>query len=270
MDKYTTGEVAAMVGGELRGSPEVMVSGISTDSRHVHQPEASLFVAIRGDRHDGHSFISELSERGINAFIVEELPTSPARDISFILVKDSLKALQELAAAHRDRHGCRVIGITGSNGKTIVKEWINQVLSPDQKIARSPRSYNSQIGVPLSVLLLEENTGTGIFEAGISRTGEMFRLEAIIRPSIGIFTNIGEAHQEGFSDIEEKLGQKLILFKDAVKIIYCSEHEVVHNHIRKLFKAERLFTWSFGEDSDVSASKQEGTGDETILDITLR
>ena len=158
MDKYTTGEIADMVGGELRGSTEEVIRGISTDSRTVHQPEASLFVAIRGDRHDGHSFIPELTERGIRAFLVEELPASPDRNASFILVKDSLKALQELAAAHRNRHGCRVIGITGSNGKTIVKEWINQALSPDQKIVRSPKSYNSQIGVPLSVLLLESNT----------------------------------------------------------------------------------------------------------------
>jgi len=269
MDKYTTGEIAAMVGGELRGSPDEVISGISTDSRNVHQPEATLFVAIRGDRHDGHSFISELSERGIQAFLVEELPPSPAGTAYFILVKDSLKALQALAAAHRNRHGCRVIGITGSNGKTIVKEWINQALSPDQKIVRSPKSYNSQIGVPLSVLLLEQNTETGIFEAGISRTGEMHRLETIIRPSIGILTNIGEAHQEGFKDIEEKLSQKLILFKDASKIIYCSGQDMVNNIIRKQFKAEKLFTWSFGKDSEVRASKQEDTGDETILDITF-
>jgi alanine racemase len=267
MDKYTTGEIAAMVGGELRGSPEEVIRGISTDSRTVHQPEATLFVAIRGDRHDGHSFISELTERGIRAFLVEELPSSPDRNASFILVKDSLKALQELAAAHRNRHGCRVIGITGSNGKTIVKEWINQAMSPDQKIVRSPKSYNSQIGVPLSVLLLEPDTETGIFEAGISRTGEMIKLEAIIRPSIGIFTNIGEAHQEGFKDIQEKLRQKLILFKDASKIIYCSEQDVVNNVIGKQFKAEKLFTWSFGKESEVRVLKREETGDGTMLDI---
>ncbi len=269
MDKYTTGEIAVMVGGELRGSPEEVISGISTDSRTIHQPEASLFVAIRGDRHDGHSFISELTERGIKAFLVEELPTSPARDASYILVKDPLKALQELAAAHRKRHGCRIIGITGSNGKTIVKEWINQALSPDQKIVRSPKSYNSQIGVPLSVLLLEPSTETGIFEAGISRPGEMIRLESIIRPSIGIFTNIGEAHQEGFKDIEEKLRQKLILFKNASKIIYSSEQDVVNKVVGKQFKAEKLFTWSFGKESDVRVLKGEDAGDGTMLDITF-
>ena len=145
MVKYTTGEIAAMVGGELRGSPEELICGISTDSRTVHQSEANLFVALRGDRHDGHSFISELTERGIKAFLVEELPLSPAGKTTYILVKESLKALHDLAEAHRCRHGCRVIGITGSNGKTIVKEWINQAISTDQKIVRSPKSYNSQL-----------------------------------------------------------------------------------------------------------------------------
>ncbi len=267
MEKYTTGEIAAMVGGELRGSPEEVIRSISTDSRTIHQPEATLFVALRGDRHDGHSFISELAVRGIKAFLVEELPESPEGNVSYILVKESLKALHELAVAHREKHCCRVIGITGSNGKTCVKEWINQALSPDQKIVRSPKSYNSQIGVPLSVLLLEPDTETGIFEAGISRTGEMCHLELIIRPSIGIFTNIGEAHQEGFSDIEEKLRQKLILFKNASKIIYCRDQDVVNQVIEKQFKAENLFTWSFGKESDVRVSKSQETGDGTMLDI---
>jgi len=269
MEKYTTGEIAAMVGGELRGSPEEVIRSISTDSRTIHQPEASLFVALRGDRHDGHSFISELAVRGIKAFLVEELPESPAGNASFILVKDSLKALHEMARAHRGRHGCRVIGITGSNGKTIVKEWISQVLSPDQKIVRSPKSYNSQIGVPLSVLLLEPDTETGIFEAGISQTGEMANLESIIRPSIGIFTNIGEAHQEGFNDIEEKLRQKLILFKNASKIIYCREQDLVSHVLEKQFKAEKLFTWSYGKESDVRTSKPQDTGDGTMLEIAF-
>jgi alanine racemase len=269
MDKYTLGEIAAMVGGELRGSTGEVISGINTDSRTLHQPEAILFVAIKGDRHDGHSFISELTERGIQAFLVEELPASPAGNASFILVKDSLKALQKLAAAHRSRHGCRIIGITGSNGKTIVKEWTNQALSPDQKIVRSPKSYNSQLGVPLSVLLLDQDTETGIFEAGISRPGEMVKLEAIIRPSIGIFTNIGEAHQEGFLDMDEKLEQKLILFKDASKIIYCSDQDEVNNIMVKWFRADRLFSWSFDKESQVRVSRREETGDRTLLDVTF-
>lgn len=269
MDKYTTAEIAAMVGGELLGSPEELICDISTDSRTIHQHQATLFVAIRGERHDGHSYISGLTDRGIKAFLVEELPASPAVDASFILVKDSLQALQGLAAAHRSRHGCRVIGITGSNGKTIVKEWINQALSPDQHIVRSPKSYNSQVGVPLSVLLLDQHTETGVFEAGISRPGEMIRLEAMIRPNIGIFTNIGEAHQEGFKDIEEKIRQKFILFKHASKIIYCSDQDEVNSNIGKQFRAEKLFTWSFGKDSDVRVSRSEGTGDDTRLDVTF-
>jgi alanine racemase len=270
MDKYTTGEIAAMVGGELRGSPGESISSISTDSRTIHFAEATLFVAIRGERHDGHSFVPGLIERGFPAFLVEELPVSGSGAATFILVKDSLEALQGLAAAHRSRHDCRVIGITGSNGKTIVKEWINQALSPDQKIVRSPKSYNSQIGVPLSVLLLDQNAETGVFEAGISRPGEMINLEAIIRPSIGIFTNIGEAHQEGFFDLVEKLEQKLILFKNASKIIYCSNQEAVHSIIRKRYNARKLFAWSFGKESEVRAFRQEETGEGTYLNITYR
>ena len=227
-----------------------------------------LFVAIRGDRHDGHSFVPELIERGIRAFLVEELPACGTATSSFILVKDSLEALQGLAAAHRSRHNCRVIGITGSNGKTIVKEWINQALSPDQKIVRSPKSYNSQIGVPLSVLLLDQHAETGVFEAGISLPGEMVKLEAIIRPSIGIFTNIGEAHQEGFLDVAEKLEQKLILFKNASKIIYCSDQEAVHSIIRRRYSAGKLFAWSFGKESEVRVSRKEETAEGTLLDIT--
>ncbi len=270
MDNYTIKEIASMVGGELTGSPEELIHGISTDSRTIHQPEATLFVAIRGDRHDGHSFISALIDRGIRAFLVQELPSPLETNVSFILVKDTLKALQALAAAHRSRYECRVIGITGSNGKTIVKEWINQALSPDQKITRSPKSYNSQIGVPLSVLLMDEDTETAVFEAGISRPREMTKLEAIIRPDIGIFTNIGEAHQEGFQDLEYKLKQKLILFNDSSKIIYCNDQAMVERVIKKRFSQQKLFSWSFGKDSNVKVSKREETGEGTLLDITCR
>jgi alanine racemase len=269
MDQYTTGEIAAMLGAQRVGPAGEVISSISTDSRTLHKPEATLFVAIRGDRHDGHAFIPGLAERGIKAFLVEEIPDSPDPDASFILVGDTLKALQDLAALHRSRHDCRIIGITGSNGKTIVKEWIHQVLSPDEKVVRSPKSYNSQLGVPLSVLLLEDQTETGIFEAGISRPGEMIRLASIIRPDIGIFTNIGQAHQEGFRDTEEKLKEKLILFKDVSWLIYCSDQRVVDACIRQRFSQERLFTWSFGKEGKVRASLREVTGDGTLFDVTF-
>ena len=269
MDAYTTGEIAAMIGAQLVGPAGEVIRSISTDSRTLYKPEATLFVAIRGDRHDGHAFIPELAERGVKAYLVEEIPDSPDPDTSLILVKDTLKALQDLAAVHRGRHDCRIIGITGSNGKTIVKEWIHQVLSPDLNIVRSPKSYNSQIGVPLSVLLLDSQTETGIFEAGISRPSEMIRLANIIRPDIGIFTNIGEAHQEGFRDTEEKLNEKLILFQGVSRLIYCSDQYMVAAHIRQRFSRERLFSWSFGKESDVMASLRDVTADGTLLDITF-
>jgi alanine racemase len=269
MDQYTTGEMAAMLGAQLVGTAGEVIRTISTDSRTLHKPEATLFVALRGDRHDGHAFIPGLAERGIKAFLVEEIPASPEPGTSFILVGDTLKALQDMAAAHRNRHDCRIIGITGSNGKTIVKEWIHQVLSPDQKIVRSPKSYNSQIGVPLSVLLLDRQTETGIFEAGISRPGEMIRLASIIRPDIGIFTNLGEAHQEGFQDTREKLGEKLLLFQGVSRLIYCGDQDMVAALIGQRFSRERLFSWSFGKESDVRVSRRDVTRDGTVLDVNF-
>jgi alanine racemase len=268
MDSYTAEEIAALVGGELQGPPGEQVRGISTDSRTLHKSASVLFVALRGENHDGHSFIPGLTDRGIKTFLVEEIPANPSATASYIRVRDSLKALQDLAAAHRSRHSCPVIGITGSNGKTIVKEWVHQALSPDRKITRSPKSYNSQIGVPLSVMLLDPDTETGLFEAGISQPGEMERLAYIIRPEIGIFTNIGEAHQEGFRDLEEKLAEKLILFKDASRIIYCRDQEAVHRAMVERFGPDRLFSWSFGKEGHVRADRLEGGGNGTAVEVT--
>jgi UDP-N-acetylmuramyl pentapeptide synthase len=172
--KYSLQEIAEITGGDLRGSSSEIISRISIDSRTIFQPEGILFLAIRGERHDGHKYIPELSDRGVKAFLVQELPSKKDLLIpgtGFILVGDPLKALQVLAAHHRETHKSRVIGITGSNGKTIVKEWVHQAFSPDMQVVRSPKSYNSQVGVPLSVLLMEEKTKMAVFEAGISQPG---------------------------------------------------------------------------------------------------
>ncbi|MCK4751327.1 MAG: alanine racemase, partial [Bacteroidales bacterium] len=184
---------------------------------------------------------------------------------SFILVGDPLKALQILAAHHRKRYKAGVIGITGSNGKTIVKEWVHQALSPDRQVVRSPKSYNSQVGVPLSVLLLEENTEMAVFEAGISLPAEMEKLQNIILPEIGIFTNIGEAHQEGFRDREQKIMEKIRLFQECRTIIYCLDHEDVDQLMSRQFPDDRLFTWTFGEGGDVQAEYFENkTADASL------
>jgi len=179
-----------------------------TDSRQVMVPEQSIFFAIRGERHDGHQFIGDVYEKGVRQFVVEQTAlTTEFRaslgdytDATFLEVANSLQMLQQWAAAHRAQFQLPVIGITGSNGKTIVKEWLAQLLSVDYVVARSPKSYNSQVGVPLSVKQLNETHTLGIFEAGISKPHEMQVLEPIIRPTIGIFTNIGTAHDERISE----------------------------------------------------------------------
>ncbi|MFC2112148.1 bifunctional UDP-N-acetylmuramoyl-tripeptide:D-alanyl-D-alanine ligase/alanine racemase, partial [Bacteroidota bacterium] len=268
--KYNLQEISDIVGGDLMGSFTEEVTRISIDSRTIYQPEGILFIAIRGERHDGHKFIAELLERGISAFMVQELPAKELLELpgkSFILVEDPLRAMQDLAAHHRANNKAEVIGITGSNGKTIVKEWVHQVLSTDRQVVRSPKSYNSQVGVPLSVLLLEKDTSLGIFEAGISRPGEMENLQKMIRPEIGIFTNIGEAHQEGFSNRAEKIIEKIKLFKDCKVLIYSGDQEDVDSQIKRQFPPERLLTWTFGQDGDVRVERTEDQGNGTQFRI---
>ena len=183
------------------------------DSRKVGNAAQALFVAISTPRRDGHDFIRNAYEKGVRNFLVhEEVPVDSYPGSNFLLVKNTLQALQQMVANYRKQFDIPVIGITGSNGKTIVKEWLYQLLCDDYRIVRSPKSYNSQIGVPLSVWLLEEDNDLAIFEAGISQPGEMEALEKIIQPRIGIFTNIGEAHSEGFLNQRQKINEKLVLF----------------------------------------------------------
>ncbi len=210
--KYTLTHIANIVGSSSL-VPGNAVDYLLLDSRKVYSPSSSLFFALKGLRRDGHQFIAELYKKGVRSFVVsEEQDATMYLNASFIFVADTLKALQQLAIYHRSRFAFPVIGITGSNGKTIVKEWLYQLLHEDYNIARSPKSYNSQIGVPLSVWQMDEHHTLGIFEAGISQPGEMEKLETIIRPTVGILTNIGEAHNEGFTDKEQKLSEKLKLF----------------------------------------------------------
>ncbi len=268
---YSLKEIAEICNGEVFGTGNYRVNRISIDSRTIYQAGEVLFVAIRGDRHDAHQYIPELIQRGIRSFMVQELPVMENTGEfapSFLLVKDPLSALQTLAAHHRSTNEAMVIGVTGSNGKTIVKEWVFQVLSADNRTVRSPKSYNSQVGVPLSVLLLEEDTKTAIFEAGISRPGEMEKLQKIIKPGIGIFTNIGEAHQEGFDDRIHKIKEKLGLFRDCDKLIYCRDHAELDGLIRNEIPEEKLFTWSSIHTGDVNVTqlKNHNKGKKIFLE----
>jgi alanine racemase len=223
--QYRISQIASIVKGQAIASAEdVVVRELLTDTRRAVFPESSLFFALKGDRRDGHAFIGEAYKKGIRNFIVSAQPDQDLPGSNIILVRDVLAALQLLAVHHRNLFHIPVIGITGSNGKTIVKEWLNQLLDSHYNIVRSPKSYNSQIGVPLSVWQINESNTLGIFEAGISQSGEMEKLQKIIAPTIGIFTNIGDAHAAGFLNMHQKINEKLRLFSNCQTIIYCKDY----------------------------------------------
>ncbi len=230
------------------GSTDTIIKDLLIDSRKMNNPLTSLFFAIKGDRHDGHAYIHDVYEKGVRNFVVSEMPANIEQfdNANFILVKDTLAALQFLCAKHRSKFTIPIIGITGSNGKTIVKEWLNQLMREDKNCVRSPKSFNSQVGVPLSVWQINEEHDFGIFEAGISKPNEMKLLEPIIQPTIGVITNIGKAHDENFENQKQKVDEKLKLFIHSEVIIYCKDYLLVHEEIttNRTLKETKIFTWS--------------------------
>ena len=225
---YNITEISTLIGAHRIGSAETRIDWLLTDSRSLVFPEETLFFAIRTQKNDGHRYVEELYQRGVRAFVVAREPEAPHTDANYLIVPSPLRAMQRLAERHRESFAqLPVVGITGSNGKTIVKEWLYQLLAPDFNITRSPRSWNSQIGVPLSVWRLSERTQLGIFEAGISEPGEMAALEAIIQPTIGVLTHMGPAHDENFGSRREKCMEKLRLFRHARVLIYNGADELV-------------------------------------------
>ena len=250
--KYSIEKVTTLIGARRIGEADAQIGWLLTDSRSLCFPEETLFFALRSARNDGHRYIGDLYRRGVRNFVVESKGLQEIQpqgldgmaDANFLVVPSPLAALQRLAERHRDEFDVPIVGITGSNGKTMVKEWLYQLLLPSQKIVRSPRSYNSQIGVPLSVWLLNEQTEVGIFEAGISQPGEMFALRDIIQPTIGVFTSLGAAHQENFRSMEEKCMEKLELMHDTQAMVYCSDNDTVSRCIRRMqYKGEKI-AWS--------------------------
>ena len=245
--RYTIENVTALIGARRFGHSATQVEWLLTDSRSLVFPETTLFFALRTKVGDGHRYVADLYRRGVRNFVVGTLPAEHETafpDANFLQVMSPLKALQRLAERHREEHDIPVIGVTGSNGKTVVKEWLYQLLSPTLHVTRSPKSYNSQVGVPLSVCLLGEHSEIGIFEAGISQPGEMAALRAIIQPTIGVMTNIGPAHQENFESVEEKCHEKLSFFQDAKVLVYCADDAVVDECVAtSLLRGERL-AWS--------------------------
>jgi Alr-MurF fusion protein len=250
---------------------DVLVRDIITDSRQIGTELQTLFAAIVTSRNDGHQYIKEAYDKGVRIFLISQLINlTPFPEAAFLLVDDTVAALQLLAIKIRAQFDIPVLGITGSNGKTIVKEWLNYLLGNTFKIVCSPKSYNSQIGVPLSVWQMESGYTLGIFEAGISQANEMDLLEKIIRPTIGIFTNIGEAHAQGFINIRQKINEKLQLFKHSEVLIYCRDYPELNDCISTFAqslnentgKVLQLFSWSYKQEALLqikSVSKSSGT-----------
>jgi Alr-MurF fusion protein len=256
---YTIEQVAGIVKGKLQAADNsAVIEHLLLDSRKLVFPANTLFFSIKGPRRDGHQYLQELVDKGVTNFVIHETAAAQLPStVNAVIVKDTQVALQALTAYHRKQFNYPVIGITGSNGKTIVKEWLNQLLAAKYAIVRSPKSYNSQIGVPLSVWQMNTQYNLGIFEAGISQSGEMERLEKIIQPQIGIFTNVGDAHSEGFLNSRQKVKEKLQLFKHAKTLIYCSDYPEINEGVADLVQRLRtdtdnkinLFSWSIKVDA---------------------
>lgn len=224
---------------------DIIIENVSIDSRSLQNQEGTLFFALKGQNHDAHNYIPQLIKKGVSLFVVEYIPDEVKDKAIFLIVKNTLKALQDTSKYYRNLFTLPIIAITGSNGKTIVKEWLNFLLSPDFSIVRNPKSFNSQVGVPLSLFGINEDHNLGIFEAGISQSGEMEKLEKMISPSIGIFTHLGKAHDEGFKNRTEKIKEKVLLFKKA-KTVIMKKDPAVEKHIDT-----SVFNWSF-EDQKAS------------------
>lgn len=263
---YTVSQIRDIIRARADGRRETQksISYLLTDSRQIRFADHSLFFALVGPHHDGHNFLEEVYEKGVRCFVVARIPPNrPGTDAVFLLVPDTLKALQALCRFHRSQFEIPVMGITGSNGKTIVKEWLFQLLQENFYIVRSPRSYNSQIGVPLSVWAMRSAHQLGIFEAGISLPSEMDQLEAIIQPTIGLFTNLGSAHDAGFTGRDQKLREKLKLFRNVDVIIYRSGEEVIDRAIATL--GRKTFSWSFQRGADLQIQEIAPQGHFTTV-----
>ncbi len=274
---YTIEEIAKFTGGKLINKnidlPSPLV--LSLDSRKIIDAPNTIFFAIKSSHHDGNKFIEGLYAKGVRNFVVSDknINVNNVPLANIIVVRNTINALQSLAAHHRKVfENLTVIGITGSNGKTIVKEWLNQLLEESFSIVRSPKSYNSQIGVPLSVLNINQSHNLAIFEAGISQPGEMNRLEKIIKPSIGCLTNIGQAHDEGFNSRSQKINEKLQLFVHAKQLVCCTDDEEIkkaiftfRNKINVRSKNLELFTWGKNADNKLQILSANKTKDHTRI-----
>ncbi|MEA3452691.1 MAG: bifunctional UDP-N-acetylmuramoyl-tripeptide:D-alanyl-D-alanine ligase/alanine racemase [Bacteroidota bacterium] len=269
---YKISEIANFLNSDFIGNGESEISTLIFDSRMIIPFSESLFFALKSNNNDGHSYISNVYKKGIKNFVVnryfknfEKFPNS-----NFIIVDNTTKALQKLATQHRKQFDIPVFAITGSNGKTIVKEWLSQMLNVENKALKSPKSYNSQIGVPLSVWELSNIYDVAVFEAGISKTNEMAKLEEIIKPTIALITNIGDAHQENFIDLNEKLNEKLNLFNNAAQIIYSTDFKLIDELVNENYSNIKKFTWSISKHADLQATSIIKNEKQTIINLKYK
>lgn len=274
MFAYSLREISQIVSGKIVGSGLGVINNCYIDSRKIVQGTSGLFFAIKGKNHDGHSFINHVYTYGIRNFVVSEISSIEEKsypDANFIIVSNVLEALQKISAYHRSLYKIPVIAVIGSNGKTIVKEWLYVLMKNYLSILRSPKSYNSQIGVPLSVLKLNSYHEMAIFEAGISEMGEMEKLAAIIDPKIVLFTNIGNAHQENFSSIEQKIDEKLKMISKSELLIYCSDYEQITKSLtKKEFKHISTLTWGKNRESDIPVKRIKTLNHETEITCIVK
>lgn len=273
--QYSLQEIAKALQGEaiIRDEAKAVIDDILIDSRRLVSQHQTLFFALHSKKNDGHHYIQELFKKGVRNFVVsqnEMVNTFPAAN--FVVVDDTQKALQDLSTFHRKKFNYPIIGVTGSNGKTIVKEWIFQLLQDDLRIVRSPKSYNSQIGVPISVWLMEEKYDMAVFEAGISEPGEMSSLQEIIKPNIGVFTNIGAAHDKNFISRIQKAGEKLKLFTHAEKLIYNPDYDEIREVIirSEIGRNVSLFRWSRINESELKITKEVKEQAQTTIFATYQ
>lgn len=265
----TVGKVLQITGGKLNRDFDLSfpVEQIITDSRNFFGGNGSLFIALKGPHFNGHHFIHDVIQKGGKLFLISDELQLNESGLAVIRVNDTLKAMQQLAAYKRSLFHYPVIAVTGSNGKTIVKEWLSQLLHQDYKIVRSPKSFNSQVGVSLSVWNMDSSHTLGIFEAGISRPGEMKKLEEIIHPTLGVFTNLGSAHDANFVDRRQKALEKLQLFSKVERLIYCKDNEIVHELVEQsdLAAKGKVFTWSKKSNADLLITRITRNLGKTVI-----
>ncbi len=246
---YSFEEIRDICGGELTGpNAKVSMESIYFDTRKIGIAGGTVFICFRGQKRDGHDFILEAYRKGIRHFIVENMSNIPAENCTVLQVDSSIECLQKLATHHRTTFHIPIIGITGSNGKTIVKEWLSTILSESFSVVKSPMSYNSQIGVALSLLQLDDSHDIAIIEAAIAEEGDMSTLENMIKPTHGIFTNIGDAHQSGFRDRKQKIVEKSQLYTNATSIVYCADHHVLETELNN--KNGTQIHWSTNKETN--------------------